>query len=120
MVLHISKWLWYYYLMRIKKEFIMNRTLLACNTVNTFLMGIYATKHCDIHHKSYAEFFGSIVDSIRNNFILLLKSQFFYNVNGILINLYMLKTIINHKLNDRLDKLWVDMYLKNIILSTLK
>jgi ATP-binding cassette subfamily B protein len=30
-------------------------------------MGVYATKYCDIHYKSLAELFGTIVDSIRNN-----------------------------------------------------
>lgn len=32
------------------------------------IMGLKATKYCDIHYRSFAQLFGCIVDSIRNNF----------------------------------------------------
>ena len=32
------------------------------------IMGLHATKHCDVHYRSFVELFGCIVDSIRNNF----------------------------------------------------
>ncbi len=32
------------------------------------VMGLHATKHCDVHYRSFVELFGCITDSIRNNF----------------------------------------------------
>lgn len=47
---------------------IMFTVFLATYIVIMTIMGLKATKYCDIHYRSFAQLFGCIVDSIRNNF----------------------------------------------------